>query len=93
MTVLTGMTQRGRGGARSENNVGPRRWAVIEADLQAGQPAVGSNINRGREKRGVTVHDLGAALLLAISEESGVPLAAVVDSGSVSEHGWFSQQI
>jgi hypothetical protein len=88
MTALTGMTQLGRESARSENNVGPRRWAVIEADPKPDNP-LWAQILIEANNRGVSVHDLGAALLLAVSEESGVPLTAVVDSGSVSEHGWF----
>jgi hypothetical protein len=82
------MTNLGRESARSENNVGPRRWAVIEADPKPDNP-LWAPILIEAENNGMTVHDLGAALLLAVSEESGVPLAAVVDSGSVSEHGWF----
>jgi hypothetical protein len=88
MTALTGMTKLGRESARSENNVGPRRWAVIESYPKPDNP-LWAPILIEAEKRGITVHDLGAALLLAVSEESGVPLTAVVDSGSVSEHGWF----
>jgi hypothetical protein len=88
MTALTGMTQLGRESARSENNVGPRRWAVIEADPKPDNPLWAPILLEANSRR-ISVQDLGAALLLAVSEESGVPLTAVVHSGSVSEHGWF----
>jgi hypothetical protein len=88
MTAVTGMTQLGRESARSENNVGPRRWAVIEADPKPDNPLWAPILLEANSRR-ISVQDLGAALLLAVSEESGVPLTAVVHSGSVSEHGWF----
>jgi hypothetical protein len=89
MTALKGFAPTsGRESARSENNVGPRRWAVIEADIKMDNEKWAPIIIEAR-RQGLSVQDLGAALLLAVSEESGIPLTAVVHSGAVSLHGWF----
>jgi hypothetical protein len=88
MTALTGITQRGRVSARSETNVGPRRWPVIEADPKSDNPLWAPVLTEAASL-GISERDLGAALLLTVEEESGVPLTAVAHSGSVSEHGWF----
>jgi hypothetical protein len=88
MTALTGITQQGRESARSETNVGPRRWIVIEADPKPDN-ALWTPVLIEAASLGISERDLGAALLLSVSEEAGVPLTAVVHSASVSEHGWF----
>jgi hypothetical protein len=88
MTALTGITQRGRVSARSESNVGSRRWAVIEADIKQDNELWASVLTEAASL-GISDQDLGAALLLTVAEESAVPLTAAVHSASVSEHGWF----
>ncbi len=88
MSALKGLTDQGRESARSGNNVAPRRWAVIEADIKPNNERWAPIIIEARE-RGLSVQDLGAALLLAVSEQSRIPLTAVVHFGSVSLLGWF----
>jgi hypothetical protein len=88
MTAVTGITQQGRVSARAESNVGPRRWTVIEADPKPDNP-LWAPVLEEAESLGISDRDLGAALLLTVSEESGVPLSAVVHSASVSEYGWL----
>jgi hypothetical protein len=88
MTAVKGKTQEGRESARSETNVGPRRWAVIEADIKSDNKPWAPILIEAASL-GISQRDLGAALLLTVSEVTKVPLTAVVHSGSVSLHGWF----
>jgi hypothetical protein len=88
MTALKGITQGGWESARSETNVGPRRWAVIEADIKSDNK-LWAPILIEAASLGISQRDLGAALLLTVSKVTNVPLTAVVHSGSVSLHGWF----
>jgi hypothetical protein len=88
MTALTGITQQGRVSARSETNVGSRRWVVIEADIKQDNKLWAPVLTEATSL-GISDQDLGAALLLTVSQVANVPLTAVVHSGSVSLHGWF----
>jgi hypothetical protein len=88
MTALTGRTKFGQESARCETNVGPRWYGVVESDIKTVNPRW-LPILEEAEAKGITAQDLGAATLLAVSDETGIPLTAVVHSGDVSLHGWF----
>lgn len=67
----------GRKSPRALNNVGPRRWVVVECDFS----------KEDEETAGRSSKDLCLSVLSELSRYR--PLACVVDSGGKSLHGWF----
>ena len=91
MSKQFGLSQRGERSFRCLDNVGPRVYLVCEFDLT--NDAVGLKPHDAEfvywlKCRGKTVHDASAALLHYLAQAA--PLAAVVDSGGKSLHGWFN---
>lgn len=90
MRALIGKTRDGRTSRRCLDNVGPRKFLVIEHDplkwdeLEAGQRAGFSNEQSYYE----TKRDEQASILWHLAEFA--PLALVVHSGGKSLHGWFA---
>jgi hypothetical protein len=90
MTARSGLTQNGKQSARSLDNVGPRRFAVVEFDMTPQSEFWGPLIQRW-EKRGISIFDAQAALLINLAKNPGLraPLACVVYSGNKSLQGWY----
>lgn len=89
MSKTHGRTQGGRHSMRCLDNVGPRRFLVIEFDPlgykqlpEEQRDQYGSEEQYRRAKK-----DEQAALLMSLSKR--MPLAMVVDSAGKSLHGWF----
>src|SRR4029077_12402372 len=90
MTARFGLTQNGRRSARCLDNVGARRFAVVEFDMTSNSQFWGALIQRWEES-GITIFDAKATLLVNLATNPGlrVPLACVVHSGNKSLQGWF----
>jgi hypothetical protein len=90
MTARSGHTQNGRRSARCLDNVGVRRFVVVEFDMIPKSEFWEQLIQRW-EKKGVTIFDAQASLLvnLATNPDLRAPLACVVHSGNKSLQGWF----
>jgi len=90
MISRKGRTLAGTRSARSSDNVGERRFLVVEFDfaevVNGTEASFAPTIRRLRE-RGIDVDDLSASLLGHLAERA--PLALVVHSGGKSLHGWF----
>jgi hypothetical protein len=92
MTQERGRTKEGKLSARSLDNVGPRKFLVIEIDISKyardGTTETGwSYYFKLWNAYNVTVADVCAALLVYLA--GYWPLALVVSSGGKSLHGWF----
>jgi hypothetical protein len=85
-----GITQNGSKSRRCLDNVGARRFLVIEYDMSLTSEFWGSLIQRW-EKKGISIFDAQASLLvdLAINPAIRTPLACVVHSGNKSLQGWY----
>jgi hypothetical protein len=90
MTAKSGFTQNGRRSARCLNNVGARRFLVIEYDMSPRSEFWGPLI-QSWEKKGISVFDAQASLLADLAANPGlrVDLACVVHSGNKSLQGWY----
>jgi hypothetical protein len=90
MTARSGLTRNGRQSARCLDNVGARRFAVVEFDMSPKSEFWGVLIQRWEEK-GISIFDAQASLLvdLANNPDLRAPLACVVHSGNRSLQGWF----
>jgi hypothetical protein len=90
MSARFGLTQNGRQSARCLDNVGARRFAVVEFDMTSNSEFWGALIQRWEEK-GINIFDAQATLLVNLATNPGlrVPLACVVHSGNKSLQGWF----
>ena len=88
MCALTGRTKDGKESAHTLENTGPRRYAVVELDLVAGdgRPET-AMLERLRARSGLAVTDVCAAVLWHLAQFA--PLCLVVWSGGKSLHGWF----
>ena len=86
-----GRTQDGILSARSLENVGPRKYLVVEFDFvetdDVGHPTPAAPMLQRLATRGVSVLDLCAALHAELSELR--PLTLIVHSGGKSLHGWY----
>jgi hypothetical protein len=90
MTARSGFAQNGRRSDRCLNNVGARRFLVIEYDMTLKSEFWGPLI-QSWEKKGISVFDAQASLLadLAANLDLRAPLACVVYSGNKSLQGWY----
>jgi hypothetical protein len=90
MTARFGLTQNGRRSARCLDNVGLRRFLVVEFDMTPKSEFWAALIQRW-EKKGITSFDAQASLLVDLATNPGlrVPLACVVHSANKSLQGWF----
>lgn len=99
MTALTGRTQDGHESPRCLQNVGPRRFLVVEFDYAltppeklaslSGDALEGAMSVNSMLATGLPAQDLCAALLWYLATRHEGPLVAVVSSGGKSLHGWF----
>jgi hypothetical protein len=89
MTARSGFTQNGRQSARCLDNVGARRFVVVEFDMTPKSEFWGPLIQKW-EKNGISIFDAQASLLVDIANNPGLraPLACVVHSASRSLQGW-----
>jgi hypothetical protein len=91
MIKRKGRTQDGTLSARSLENVGPRKFLVIEFDFvetdELGRPTPAAPMLQRLSAQGVSVLDLCAALHAELADVR--PLALVVHSGGKSLHGWY----
>jgi hypothetical protein len=89
MTARSGLTQNGRQSARCLNNVGARRFLVVEFDMIPTSEFWGPLVQKW-EKNGISVFDAQASLLVDIANNPGLraPLACVVHSANKSLQGW-----
>jgi hypothetical protein len=91
MIKRKGRTQDGTLSARSLENVGPRKFLIIEFDFvetdENGRATPAAAMLRRLAARGVSVLDLCAALHAELAHVR--PLALVVHSGGKSLHGWY----
>jgi hypothetical protein len=90
MVARSGFTQNGRRAARCLDNVGARRFAVMEFDMSPKSEFWAPLIQKWEES-GITIFDAQASLLVNLATNPGlrVPLACVVHSGNKSLQGWF----
>jgi len=90
MTARSGLAQNGRRSARCLNNVGARRFLVIEYDMTQTSEFWGPLIESW-ERKGISVFDAQASLLVDLAANPGLraPLACVVHSGNKSLQGWY----
>jgi hypothetical protein len=90
MISFRGRTWAGKSSARSSDNVGERRFLVVEFDFKevvnGAETSFAPTLRRLRE-RGIDMGDLSASLLGHLAERA--PLTRVVHSGGKSLHGWF----
>ena len=91
MTKRRGRTQDGTFSPRSVENVGPRKFLVVEFDFveadELGRPTPAAPMLQRLAAQGVSILDLCAALH---AELAGLrPLALVVYSAGKSLHGWY----
>jgi hypothetical protein len=92
MTKKRGLKKDGKESQRCLDNTGPRKFVVIEFDIT----------NEGEwaryltewQRRGITVDDVNAALLVALGTTGlpRLPLVLAVHSGGKSVHGWYPCQ-
>src|SRR5207245_6201927 len=85
-----GLTQEGKRSSRSQDNVGPRRFLVIEFDFEIdkdGRETSAAPMLRRLSAQGITIADLCAALHAELADIR--PIALVVHSGGKSLHGWY----
>lgn len=91
MCASAGVTRDGKKSRGCLGNTGPRRFLVVEFDLQAGTNDVGPTADvellRWAQAGGRSTQDICAALLWHLQRFA--PLAMVVDSAGKSLHGWF----
>ena len=91
MLKRKGRTQEGRLSARTLENVGPRRFLVIEFDFvetdENGRETPAAPMLRRLAAEEVAISDLCAALHAELAKIR--PLALVVHSGGKSLHGWY----
>jgi hypothetical protein len=91
MTKRKGRTQDGTLSPRSLENVGPRKFTVIEFDFverdENGRHTLAAPMLQRLAAQGVSVLDLCAALHAELAAIR--PLALVVHSGGKSLHGWY----
>jgi hypothetical protein len=89
MTARSGLTQNGRQSARCLNNVGARRFLVVEFDMIPTSEFWGPLVQKW-EKNGISVFDAQASLLVDIANNPGLraPLACVVHTANKSLQGW-----
>ena len=91
MSKTKGLTQDGKLSARSQDNVGPRRFLVIEFDFvetdKSGRDTAAAPMLRRLAAQAVTIADLCAALHAELAKCR--PLALVLHSGGKSLHGWY----
>jgi len=90
MTARFGRAQNGKRSARCLDNVGARRFVVVEFDMTPNSEFWGPLI-RGLEKNGITCFDAQSSLLVDLANNPGlrVALVCVVHSGNKSLQGWF----
>jgi hypothetical protein len=88
-----GVTQDGRKSSRCLDNVGPRRFLVVEYDMSP-ESAFWEPLLQRWEKKEISIFDAQAALLVDLATNSGlrIPLACVVHSGNKSLQGWYYVQ-
>jgi hypothetical protein len=89
MTKVRGLKQDGKASGRCLDSTGPRSYLVIEFDITENgswAPYVAD-----WRKRGITIDDANAALLLELGTGGPprLPLVLAVHSGGKSVHGWF----
>lgn len=91
MIKRKGRTQDGKLSPRSLENVGARKFLVVEFDFvesdDVGYPSPAAPMLQRLAAQGVSVLDLCAALHAQLSELR--PLTLVVHSGGKSLHGWY----
>jgi len=90
MSVTSGFTQSGRRSARCLDNVGARRFLVVEFDMTP-KSEFWEPLIQGWEKKGISIFDAQASLLVDLANNPAlrVPSACVVHSGNRSLQGWF----
>jgi hypothetical protein len=85
------LTQEGKLSSRSQDNVGPRQFLVIEFDFaetdKNGRDTTAAPMLRRLAASGVTIADLCAALHAELAKIR--PITLVVHSGGKSLHGWY----
>jgi hypothetical protein len=88
-----GVTQDERKSSRCLDNVGPRRFLVVECDMSPESGFWGPLVRRW-EKKDISIFDAQAALLVNLATNPGlrIPLACVVHSGNKSLQGWYYVQ-
>jgi len=88
-----GLTQDGRKSARCLDNVGARRFLVVEYDMSPESEFWRPLVQRW-EKKGITVFDAQSSLLVDLATNPGLraPLACVVHSGNKSLQSWYFVQ-
>src|ERR1017187_305085 len=90
MSKRKGLTQEGKISSRSQNNVGPRQYLVIEFDFEIekeGRETPAAPMLKRLAAQGITIADLCAALHAKLAEIR--PVALVVHSAGKSLHGWY----
>jgi hypothetical protein len=91
MAKRKGRTQDGTLSPRSLENVGPRKFLVVEFDFveadENGRHTPAAPMLQRLAAQGVSVFDLCAALHAELADVR--PLALVVHSGGKSLHGWY----
>jgi hypothetical protein len=93
MRARMGKRKDGQPSRRCLDNVGPRRFLVVEFDFSAGRggvatPAAPILATLAAETPPRTAPDVCAAVLLHLLKQ-GAPLVLAVHSGGKSVHGWF----
>lgn len=90
MSEPFGLTHDGRKSPRCLDNVGPRRFLVVEFDMSPSSALWGPLISRW-ERKGISIFDAQASLLADLATNPGLrlPLAGVVHSGNKSLQGWY----
>jgi hypothetical protein len=85
-----GLTQDGRKSRRCLDNVGARRFLVIEYDMSPQSEFWVPLIQRW-EKKGISIFDAQASLLVDLATNRGLraPLVCVVHSGNKSLQSWW----
>jgi hypothetical protein len=92
MTNELGRTKAGHPSAHTLDNTGPRRFLVIECDFSilardGNTETRYAPLIRRLARRGITVADMCASILLHLAE--CLPLVMALSSGGKSEHGWY----
>jgi hypothetical protein len=91
MSKTKGLTQEGKLSSRSQDNVGPRQFLVIEFDFaetaKNGRDTPAAPMLRRLAASGVTIADLCAALHAELAKIR--PIMLVAHSGGKSLHGWY----
>jgi hypothetical protein len=91
MTARKGKTQDGQLSSRSLENVGPRKYLVVEFDFveqdENGRDTSAAPMLRRLAVGGKTILDLCGALHAELATSR--PLALAVHSGGKSVHGWY----